>query len=60
MPFQISAPTQLTLVISLVLAILALVFRFSGFEIPAVINHPFGTLLLGYLVLLAGNVLKEV
>ncbi len=60
MPFQISAPTQLTLLISVVLAILALVFRFSGLEIPAVIHHPFGTLLLGYLVLLAGNVLKGV
>ena len=60
MPFQISAPTQLTLLISVVLAILALVFRFSGFEIPAAINHPFGTLLLGYFVLLAGNVLKGV
>jgi hypothetical protein len=32
--------------------------RFSGLEIPAAINHPFGTLLLAYLVLLAGNLVE--
>ena len=60
MPFRITPPTQLTLLLSVVLAILALVFRFSGLEIPAVINHPFGALLLGYLVLLAGNLFEGI
>ena len=59
-PFRLTPPTQVTLLISVVLVILALVFRFSGLEIPAVINHPFGTLLLGYLVLLAGNLLEGI
>jgi hypothetical protein len=57
---KLSAPTQITFFVSVVLAIVALVFRFSGLEIPAVINHPFGALLLGYLVLVAGNVLTDV
>lgn len=51
---------QITLIISVVLAILALVFRFSGLEIPEVINHPFGALLLAYLVLLAGNLIEGI
>lgn len=58
MPFRITPPKQLTLLLSGVLAIPALVFRFSGLEIPAAINHPFGTLLLAYLVLLAGNLVE--
>jgi hypothetical protein len=58
MPFRLTPPTQITLLISVVLVVLALVFRFSGLEIPAAINHPFGVLLLGYLVLLAGNLIE--
>jgi hypothetical protein len=60
MPFQITPPTQVTLIVSVVLAVLALVFRFSGIEIPVVGDHPFGTLLLGYLVLLAGNLIEGI
>jgi hypothetical protein len=58
MPFRITPPTQITLIISVVLAILALVFRFSGVEIPVVGTHPFATLLISYLVLLAGNLFE--
>jgi hypothetical protein len=57
---QLSAPTQITFLISIVLAVIALVFRFAGLEIPAAIHHPFGTLLLGYLVLVAGNVFRGI
>ena len=60
MPFRITPPTQLTLIVSVALVILALIFRFSGLEIPAAINHPFGALLLGYLVLLAGNLVEGI
>jgi hypothetical protein len=60
MPFRLTPPAQITLLISLALVIIALVFRFSGLELPATINHPFGILLLGYLVLLAGNLVEGI
>ena len=60
MPFRITPPAQLTLLLSVVLAIIALVFRFSGLELPEAINHPFGALLLAYLVLLAGNLVEGI
>ena len=60
MPFRITPPSQLTLLLSVVLAIIALVFRFSGLELPEAINHPWGVLLLGYLVLLAGNLIEGI
>ncbi len=60
MPFRITPPSQLTLLLSVVLAIIALVFRFSGLELPEAIHHPWGVLLLGYLVLLAGNLIEGI
>jgi hypothetical protein len=60
MPFRLTPPAQITLIISVVLAVVALIFRFSGIELPPAINHPFGTLLLGYLVLLAGNLFEGI
>ena len=59
-PLRLTPPAQITLIISLVLAFLALIFRFSGIELPPATNHPFGTLLLGYLVLLAGNLFEGI
>jgi hypothetical protein len=60
MPFRLTPPAQITFIISVVLVIIALIFRFSGVEIPAAINYPFGALLLGYLVLLAGNLIEGI
>jgi hypothetical protein len=60
MPFRITPPRQITLVISVALVIIALIIRFAGLELPQAINHPFGVVLLGYLVLLAGNLLEGV
>ena len=57
---NISAPRQITLIISVVIALVALVARYSGVTIPIIGEHPFGTLLIGYLVLLVGNLLKGV
>lgn len=57
---NISAPKQITLIISVVIALVALVARYSGVSIPFISDHPFGTLLIAYLVLLIGNVLKDV
>jgi hypothetical protein len=61
MPFRLTPPTQTTFLISLVLAILAvglMLLRHFGFELPVVGNHPFATLLVAYVVLLAGNVME--
>jgi len=61
MPFRLTPPTQLTLLISVVLAIAALIFRFTGLDLPGgLATHPFATLVLGYLVLLAGNLFEGI
>ena len=60
MPFRISPPTQITLLISVLVAILALVARYSGVAIPIIGEHPFCTLLIGYIVLLAGNLIEGI
>ncbi len=57
---NISAPRQITLIISVVIALVALFARFAGVPIPFISDHPFGTLLIAYLVLLIGNVLNDV
>jgi hypothetical protein len=60
MPFRLTPPTQLTLLISVVLAILAVILRYTGISIPLVGTHTFGVLLIGYLVLLAGNLIEGI
>jgi hypothetical protein len=60
MPFRLTPPTQLTLLISVVLAILAVLLHYTGISIPSGGTHTFGLLLLGYLVLLAGNVIDGI
>jgi hypothetical protein len=57
---NISAPRQITLIISVVIALVALVARYSGVTIPFISEHTFGTLFIAYLVLLIGNVLEGV
>jgi hypothetical protein len=58
MPFRLTPPTQLTLLISVVLAILAAILHYTGTSLPLVGTHHFAMLLLAYLVLLAGNVIE--
>jgi hypothetical protein len=60
MPFCLTPPTQLTLLISVVLAILAVVLRLTHSEIPILGAHTFAMLGIAYLVLLAGNVIEGV
>jgi hypothetical protein len=55
--FEITPPTRVTLIISVVLAVVAVVIHFSRVEIPVFPTHGFVILLLGYLVLLGGNLL---
>jgi hypothetical protein len=60
MPFRLTPPTQLTLLISVLLAILAAILHYAGISIPIVGTHHFAMLLLAYLVLLAGNVIEGI
>jgi hypothetical protein len=60
MPFRITPPTQLTLAISLILAILAVILHYTRIELPIVGTHTFGLLLIGYLALLAGNLIDGI
>ena len=55
---NLSAPTQPVFLISVVLAVLAVVSTFVA--IPVVSANAFWVAIIAYLVLLAGNVLKGV
>ncbi|HEX7789833.1 MAG TPA: hypothetical protein VF467_04820 [Afipia sp.] len=57
---NLSAPTLPVFVISVILAILAALVAYAGVKIPLVSGHAFTTLAIGYVVLLAGNLLKGV
>ena len=56
--YWLTPPTRLTFILSVVLVILALLVRYAHVSIPLVSAHVFETLLIGYLVLLAGNLLR--
>ena len=59
MSFELTAPTMVTFIISVVLAVIAAVIHYA--KIPNPITHSgFVILLLGYLVLLGGNLLRGV
>jgi hypothetical protein len=58
MPFRLTPPTQLTLLISVALAVLAAILHYTGISLPLVGTHHFAMLLVAYLVLLAGNVIE--
>lgn len=55
---NLSAPTIPVFLVSVILAILALLVMYGGVKIPVVSGNTFVTLLLGYAVLLAGNLFK--
>jgi len=60
MPFRLTPPTQLTLLISVILAVLAAILHYTpGISLPLGTHH-FALLLLAYLVLLAGNLLDGI
>ena len=56
--YWLSPPTRLTFIISVILAILALLVHYAQVSIPVVSDHVFETLLIGYLVLLVGNLFR--
>ncbi len=57
---NLSAPTIPVFLVSVILAILALLVVYGGVKIPVVSGNTFVTLLIGYVVLLAGNVYKGI
>lgn len=59
MAYRLSPPTQVVFIISLVLAILALLAQYTTVTIPVIAGHAFETLLIAFLLLLAGNLFRN-
>ncbi|HEY0233977.1 MAG TPA: hypothetical protein VGC86_02820 [Afipia sp.] len=57
---NLSAPTLPVFLVSIVLAVLAVLVVYAGIKIPVITGNAFLTLLVGYVVLLAGNLFKGV
>jgi hypothetical protein len=58
MAYRLSPPTQVVFFLSLLLAVLALLAQYTTVTIPVVSAHTFETLLLAFLLLLAGNLFR--
>jgi hypothetical protein len=56
--FEITPPARVTLIISVVLAVFAVIIRLAHIELPVFPTHGFVMLLVGYVVLLAGNLVR--
>jgi hypothetical protein len=56
----LTPPSRATFIIAMVLAIIALLVQYASAKIPMATGHAFETLLLAFLVLLAGNLLKDI
>jgi hypothetical protein len=59
MKFELSAPRIITFIISVVIAVIAALIHYAHISIPQV-HSGFAVLLVGYLVLAAGNLLRGV
>ena len=55
---SLSAPSQVTFLLSGLLAILALLVRYAGVAVPVVSGNSFETLLVAFLLLLAGVIFR--
>jgi hypothetical protein len=58
MAYRLSPPTQVVFFLSLLLAVLALLAQYTTVTIPVVSAQTFETLLLAFLLLLAGNLFR--
>jgi hypothetical protein len=56
--YWLTPPTQAGFLISVVLALLALLVRYAGVAISVVSEYTFETLLVAFLLLLAGNMFR--
>jgi hypothetical protein len=57
MPFELTPPMMVTFIISVVLAVIAAVIHYAGIPNP-ITQSGFVILLLAYVVLLAGNLIR--
>jgi hypothetical protein len=55
---ELSAPKNVTFIVLVVLALVAVVVHFANVDLPISPSQGFMILLLGYLVLAAGNVVR--
>ena len=55
---NLSAPTLPVFLLSVILAVIALLVHYAGVSIPYVGKHVFEVLLIAYAALFAGNILK--
>ena len=51
---NLSPPSQVTFILAVALAVLALLVRYADVAIPVVSGHSFETMLVAFLLLLAG------
>jgi hypothetical protein len=58
MAYWLSPPSRAVLIIAVLLAILALLVRYAHAAIPVVSAYSFETLLVAFLLLLAGNLFR--
>jgi len=58
--FRLTPPNRITFIISVVIAATAVILHYANIAIPHVTHTNFVILLIGYLVLLAGNLLERV
>lgn len=56
--YWLTPPTRVTFIISVVLAILALLVHYGHVAIPVIGAHVFETIVIAYLILLAGNLFR--
>ena len=56
--YWLTPPTRVTFIVSVILAIMALLVQYAHVSIPVVSAHVFETLLISYLVLLVGNLFR--
>jgi hypothetical protein len=59
MPLELSAPKVVTFAISVIVAIIAVIIHYANIDSPYV-HSGFVVLLVGYLILLGGNVLRGI
>jgi hypothetical protein len=55
---SLTPPSQVTFILAVLLAIFSLLVRYTHVEIPVVSGHSYDTLLVAFLLLLAGNLLR--
>jgi hypothetical protein len=57
---ELSAPKTVTFIVSAVIAVIAAIIHYAHLTVPYVAHSGFTLLLIGYLVLAAGNLLRNV